>query len=179
MAELGYLANVLLSGCHFRGRAFRPAEAAQAALATSDLGLEALVSRGSSTQDAARVLAEHGLVRAFGIGWNLLHRDLSMATGEALCAALARRQRAARGSSDRWSSRAMGELRSALERDLAAGTPWRARARLAALRAVWDAPAVDTLQCLIDECPTFDGAFLSTRVAVARAGAWCHDLLGE
>src|SRR5262249_33625684 len=40
MEELGYLANVLMSGCRLDGRRFRPVEAADAVLATCNLGLQ-------------------------------------------------------------------------------------------------------------------------------------------
>ena len=102
-----------------------------------------------------------------------------MASGEALCAALVRRQRAAKSPREPWASRSLVELRSSLERDLAAGKPWRSRARLASLRAMWDAPVVDAVQCLIDECPTFEGAFFSAHRAIVRARAWRRELLGE
>ena len=42
MRELSYLANVLVAGCSVRGRRMRPLEAAEAALATCNLGLERL-----------------------------------------------------------------------------------------------------------------------------------------
>ena len=38
--ELGYLANVLVAGCSFQSRRFRPVEATDAALAVCNLGLE-------------------------------------------------------------------------------------------------------------------------------------------
>lgn len=38
--ELSYLSNTLISGCAFRGRAFRPEDAAEAALSVCNLGSE-------------------------------------------------------------------------------------------------------------------------------------------
>jgi hypothetical protein len=69
MRELGYLANVLVSGCSHAGRPLRALEAAQVAIATCNLGLEEHPDRSH----AGRLLAREGLVPSFGRGWQVLH----------------------------------------------------------------------------------------------------------
>ncbi|HTE55206.1 MAG TPA: DUF6178 family protein [Kofleriaceae bacterium] len=78
MRELHYLANVLVAGCSLDGRRFRPVEAAEAVVATCNLGLEHL--RGAGPGD--RAPADRGAadrasaVALFRAGWHILHRDV-------------------------------------------------------------------------------------------------------
>ena len=67
MAELRYLANVLVAGCPLAGRRFRPLEAAEAAIAACNLGLE---------ERPGTSLAGTGAVTLFRIGWHVLHREV-------------------------------------------------------------------------------------------------------
>ncbi|MBK9034813.1 MAG: hypothetical protein IPL61_26715 [Myxococcales bacterium] len=71
LAELAYLANVLVAGAEVDGRRFRPAEATTAVLTTCGLGLAYLVD---ATRDpATTVVAANGADRLFRLGWRLLH----------------------------------------------------------------------------------------------------------
>ena len=72
MEELGYLANVLLSGCTHQGRRLRPVEALEAAVATTSLGLE--LWRGS--EDAKQLVTSVSCDRMFRSAWQVLQRDL-------------------------------------------------------------------------------------------------------
>jgi hypothetical protein len=69
--ELGYLANVLLAGASIAGRRYRPAEAAEAALALCDRGL--LHVSGGDAARAIERLATDGADKLFSIGWHLEH----------------------------------------------------------------------------------------------------------
>ena len=79
LGELVFLANVLMAGSWYRGDRFRDDDAAQAALACANLGLEALLAEQRS-QDPAdrfeRVMSQledvPGIVGLFRIGWYLL-----------------------------------------------------------------------------------------------------------
>lgn len=82
LEELAYLVNVLVAGSAFRGRAFRPSEAADAVVAVCSIGLAHLVTAKTErarTKSAAALLRSEGAVRAFRMGWFVLARDPSLA----------------------------------------------------------------------------------------------------
>jgi hypothetical protein len=68
--EAAYLVNVLVAGCAYDGRAFRPVEAAEAVSAVCALGL-ARMRDASKASNLASVLAREDLVKAFRVGWHL------------------------------------------------------------------------------------------------------------
>lgn len=174
--ELGYLANTLVSGCRFRGRALRPVEAAEAALATCELGLlERLRAEGDAPASPGGALARHGLVRLFGVGWRVLHRQVQLPAARALDEALASFLRRTEAPLDDWTRGALAELRASLHRHLGEGAPWRARERLDLLGVVVDAELLEALQALLDELPSFEGAFISTRADVERVEAFLRE----
>ncbi len=70
LSELVYLANVLVAGADAGGRAFRPAEAADAAVRACGLGLAHLAR--ATGDDAQAILARDGADLLFRIGWRLL-----------------------------------------------------------------------------------------------------------
>lgn len=77
--ELAYLSSVLIAGIAIDRRALSPAEARSAALATCNLALETLASRGNLALEALMSLGEvtgidrePGLVRLFLMGFNIL-----------------------------------------------------------------------------------------------------------
>lgn len=71
MAELVYLANVLVAGGEVDGRALRPAEAAIVALRTCGAGLADLIA--TTGQSAAATVTREPADRLFRIGWRLHH----------------------------------------------------------------------------------------------------------
>lgn len=92
LGELVFLANVLVAGSWFQGGRFKEAEAAQAALACSNLGLDYVASHEASIRDRDDLITstlEHapGIVRLFQIGWHLLQR-LPRASAQALISTL-------------------------------------------------------------------------------------------
>lgn len=132
--ELAYLANVLISGCAIHARPFTPSEAADAAVAICNLGLEQL-------PDAPDYLVRHDLIGAFQIGWTVLHEDVCLYTARALAGVPG-----------------LGMLRVRLLREIGNGTPWRARDALFDELTMIDAPAAEALVGLIAECPTIHAA---------------------
>lgn len=175
MAELGYLANVLVSGGRLDGRAFRPREAAEAAVATCDLGLDQLLL-DDPRREPGDALSAHSLVPVFGVGLRLLHR---------LCLDVARQLEGALGGllagpnapRDTWTRQQLEAVRARLRKDIDAGRPWRSRERLELLAALLAGPDLETLSGLIEEHPRFEGAFLSSLADLERARAWAQEPL--
>jgi hypothetical protein len=147
-AVLAFLVNVLLSGCAFNGRPFTPREAADAAAATCNLGLE-------NWPDA---WGARDLVVAFRIGWTLLFRDVCLHTARTLHDVLRDLD-----SPDRDLQWSLQTLRHALGRELQRGTPWHVRESLDAILSL-DACAWAALLALVDECPTLHAALTSQRL---------------
>ena len=134
MQELAYLANVLVAGCSFEGRRFRPLEAAEAAVATCNLGLEHL-----APEDAAALLGRDRADRLFRIGMHLLHRRLLLEAVETL-AVLLERHGARRPAAD-------------ARTNAASAKPWRARRLLDVLGDALDPATHDRLAALLGELP--------------------------
>jgi hypothetical protein len=83
LEELAYLVNVLVAGSAFRGRTFRPSEAADAVVAVCSIGLAHLVTAKTEharTTSAAALLQSDGAVKAFRMGWFVLARDPALAS---------------------------------------------------------------------------------------------------
>ena len=94
LGELIFLANVLMSGSWFQGGRFGEAEAATAALACANLGLDQLLAGHGGMRAEERALliesildAPPGIVRLFQIGWNLI-QALPLRAAHALLDAL-------------------------------------------------------------------------------------------
>ncbi len=94
LGELVFLANVLMAGSWYRGARFKEDEAAQAALACANLGLDYLLGGQGARRPVDRFEVversledEPGIVGLFRIGWNLL-QSLPVRGAQALIAAL-------------------------------------------------------------------------------------------
>jgi Family of unknown function (DUF6178) len=94
LGELVFLANVLMAGSWYKGARFKEDEAAQAALACANLGLDYLLAGVGTGRPADRfdvvenaLENEPGVVGLFRLGWNLL-QSLPVRGAEALIAAL-------------------------------------------------------------------------------------------
>jgi hypothetical protein len=81
--ELAYLANVIIAGCTHDGRKLRPIEALEAAIATTNLGLELWPLTAKNEDDRARV---HDIAcdRFFCLAWSTVQRDLVLIARETL-----------------------------------------------------------------------------------------------
>jgi hypothetical protein len=147
--ELAYLANVLIAGCSIQARPFTAKEAAEAAVATCNLGLERLAA-------AADYLVAHDLIGAFQIGWAALHEHVCIFTANALVDILATIRVA-----DPETQSALNMLRVRLRRAIQQGTPWRAAEALDAL-AMIDMPACAALIALIAEFPVIHRGLIAS-----------------
>jgi hypothetical protein len=145
MRELGYLGNVLLAGCTLAGRSLRPVDAARAALATCNLGLERVLQ---GRQEAPLPLENLAADKLFLVGWHLLYHQVvveAATTAESLLAAAVADRHAGQ--------RDLAALRAAIT----AGKPWLARASLDVLHGTMEPPALVALTALLDECPSLAG----------------------
>lgn len=172
MRELGYLSNVLVSGCGHSGRPLRALEAAQVAIATCNLGMEEEhLEAGADRSRSGGLLAREGLVPSFGRGWRVLHEDVVMRSARAFDAALARKVPAGRGDA--------AKVRAELARDIAAGRPWASRRRWVHLAPFLSKAAFAAMRELVDECPVFNGSFFATREQVEAARRRVEELLAS
>lgn len=139
-AELAFLANALLVGCSLQGRAFSRQEGGDAVAATCNLALECWPAQWGDPTNG-------DLVTVFRAGWAVLHRDVSLPSAAGVIDALDDLQ-----LTDQELQFGLRVLRRELHRELQAGTPWRAHARLDALSPL-DLPVWAALIGLLDECP--------------------------
>jgi hypothetical protein len=152
MEELAYLANVLVAGCSLEGRAFRPAEAARAVLATCNLGLEHVHRAQTEAVDGPLARGADWLFR---VGWRLLAEEAASPAARAVEARLGRGQGFERSGT---ATRELAALRAALSSD----QPWTARARLAGRAGIDDQATAAALLALLDECPHLGGCLLAS-----------------
>ena len=167
-AELGYLANTLLSGCSMQGRAFTPPEASDAAVAVCNLGLEAWP--GPVADD---VLVTHGLVAVFQRGWSALYERVSLRAARGVLDALTRMR-----SRDRETQISLNRLRVELTKHADAGMPWRARAALEPIASL-DLLAWTALSGLFDECPVQHAAIWALRAKAHAVSPTAFEFISE
>ncbi|MCL2825045.1 MAG: DUF6178 family protein, partial [Polyangiaceae bacterium] len=137
--ELAYLANVLVAGSSFAGRAFRPVEAAEAAICTCSVGLDVL--RSGTRARALSYVREYSADHLFRIGWHSLYHDVLMQAAECLERLFEERDAPAR-------------LINAVEAARADGKPWLIRQKLRPRGALMSPAELELYQHLIDRCPT-------------------------
>jgi hypothetical protein len=176
MEELGYVGNVLVAGASFSGHRFRAAEAAGAAAAVCNLGLEnwprAWLADGRSAPPAD-ILGRHDLVTVFRVGWSVVHQGVGFPTARTLAEILSRLT-----SEDGGLHAHLARLRDGLRRQLEAGTPWRELDNLDVLLAL-DPPSWSVLVGLLDRCPVVPAAASSgfEFIAENRQIEWVHEFL--
>ena len=146
--ELAFLANTLIAGCSLQGRPFTPREAADAARAACNLGLESRPQKWRQPQ----LLIDHDLVRTFQVGWSVLYREVCMRAAGSLLQVLAGLH-----CPDREIQSEINVLQLELAKQWRNGTPWRARDALDVLIKV-DMPTWAALVGLIAECPVMHAA---------------------
>lgn len=164
--ELAFLANTLVAGCSIQSRSFTPNEASEVVVGVCNLGLEHWPAHWPEFAAAARTtparpvpedfLIHHDLVRAFEVGWTILHQDVCLFAAKQLIAAL---KGLRCGDTD--TQRGVAVLRRELTIHWKAGTPWRARPALEVI-ALLDMPAWIGLLGLIAECPVLPAAVKAT-----------------
>lgn len=163
--ELSYLANVLLAGVSHAGRSLRPVEAAEAAVALCNVGLERALGPAArapgAAQRAATWLQRHDLVMAFRVGVHVAHHDLALAASRVLGSRL---RRGAQRAGDSAKGRLFAKLASELEADAAQDAPWRSAERLSALEGILVPATLATFVGLLDACPVLPPAMPETLV---------------
>jgi hypothetical protein len=154
--ELAYLANVLIAGCPVQGRPFTATEAADAAMAICNLGLERIAAPTGH-------LVHNDLIGPFQVGWSLLHERVSMFAARALADLLAGVR-----VDDSELQGTLNLLGVRLRRAAQAGTPWRAAPALEVITSI-DLPAWAALVGLIAECPVIHAGLTASVTRSARA----------
>jgi hypothetical protein len=155
LLEVSYLANVLIAGCPFQDRRFRPFEAGQAAVAVCNVGLEQLAGEKTEPNELMAMLEKKDNLELFRAGWSLLHEHVAMATAKALLAMLKAWQLKTQAEKD--AKQEQLKIIGALEKSMAAGKPWEASDQLHLLEPTLDAAHVIALRALLAELPLFPG----------------------
>ncbi|MFY2558581.1 DUF6178 family protein [Corallococcus terminator] len=176
LKELSYLANVLMSGCSLGGRVFRPLEAADAAVAVCNLGLERLLREeavGSAESEvtvaqAAELLERQELVKLFQVGWSLLHQDVLLFTARSLQDLLTRM---ASGLRDAQKVKELTRMAATLKADINAGKPWQSRSRLDGLGLILDRSTLLSFKALLSEYPFLPRAIADGSVDTTKREA--------
>jgi hypothetical protein len=145
--ELAYLANVLVAGCSFQSRRFRADEAADAALAVCNLGLENWAHATLPPTLPPDFLLRQDLVAVFRTGWHILYEDVCLFVANRLVEALSDLR-----CDDRDIQKQIRDLFRRMKTQIAAGTPWRERENLDVI-AILDQPSWAMLVNLLDEFP--------------------------
>jgi hypothetical protein len=161
--ELAYLANTIISGCSIRERPFTRQEAADAAVAIGNLGLENWPARWGDPD----------LVSAFQVGWQILYRDVCMFVADRLIEVVADTR-----CQDLDVQLRLHALRRELTRHVRDGAPWRARHALDVI-LVLDAPAWAALLALVDECPVLHAAVGASRRSCRAINAEDFEFISE
>jgi hypothetical protein len=150
-AELAYLANLIAAGSMIQSRPVLEDEAANAAVAVCNLGLENWPVHWRAGEGSALpedFLIRQDLVGVFQVGWTVLHEDVCVYAADNLIGIL-RSVRCA----DRDVDAALQALRIKLTKHLRAGSPWDAGEALDVI-ATLDTPAWAALLSLIAQFPT-------------------------
>ena len=144
--ELAYLANVLVAGCSFQSRRFRSVEAADAALAACNLGLEHW-GGAKSTTAPPDLLVRQDLVTLFRAGWRILYEDVCLPAAARVVDVLSSVE-----VDDTELQSSIVDLVRGLKEQLKAGTPWREAENLDVI-AILDQPSWAIILNLVAECP--------------------------
>lgn len=180
LTELTYLSNVLMSGCGFQGRAFRPVEAAEAAFSVCNLGSAYLLGSGEDIEEnqlvksIAGLVGEHHLVKLFQVGWKLLYENVVLFTAEALMNYFDRIKADPSGfKPDAGQAYDFDQLGRALESCVAAGRPWEFHDQLDNLMehlvSFMDGASVAALAALLREYPTLSVPVTSEKAQTSES----------
>jgi hypothetical protein len=183
MGELGYLANVLLAGAGARGARLRPLDAAEAALATCNLGLERALADGddegrSAEERAAEELERLGCDVLFRVGWRLLQDEVVLPAAAAVERLAAHLSRAAVEADDR---AALERLATTARTACKERRPAPLTARLDVLTGAMDEGQGALLAALCDQVPSVradGGRFepIATLAQLRRARSFLESL---
>jgi len=161
LAEITYLANVLMASCSLHGRRFRPVEAAEATMATCQLGAEHLtgLSLGEAGKgDLAtltRLLVETDMVRLFNLGWRILHERVAMPAAHGLADLMRRVKDTIQDTPRR---RDLAAKLSSLDKKIKAARPWLFVQEMDDLLGELDNDLLVQLSDLLGEYPVLPSA---------------------
>lgn len=164
LMELTYLSNILISGCSFQGRTFRPVEAAEAAFSVCNLAVEFLLGTGAKTGEARRVeqvmelLETQPLVKTFQVGWKVLNDEVVGQTAEALLAFL---DRLKTEMTDRRLAHDLDSMSGVLRSRISTGRPLKVDEHLDPLQGFLDGETAGALTALVQEYPTMSEVIAS------------------
>jgi hypothetical protein len=159
LAEISYLANVLMVGCSFQGRRFRPVEAAEAAVATCQLGVEYLLdcSLAEPTENDLDKLLDfiesNHLIRLFKLGWWILRDRVSIAAAQSLLLLMRKHNDDSPNANGRRFLE-LAALTEKLETLIKAAQPWQFVPAMDDLLGYLDNELLSQLLSLIREYPT-------------------------
>ena len=168
LSEISYLANVLIAGCPYLDRRFRPVEAAEAALATCQLGAEFVLQRRLDRPQKAlfdavvMLLVDNDLVRMFNTGWRALHQQVVMTAAETLSALI---RQAKNGTSEKQHPYELAALSDALEKKITVSQPWLFLSEIDDLLGYLDNDLLSSLIDVLREYPT-----LPAEMAIKEGG---------
>ncbi len=155
--ELGYLSNILISGCAYRKRAFRLVEAAEAAFSVCNLGAEllGLVKGGKErehlVESMADLVSERSMISLFQVGWKLLCDDVVYFSANALAAFFDGLKDDLDDPHEAGETARLGEM---LRSCIVGGMPWEFEDHLQHLYAYLDGRTIMTLSALLQSYPT-------------------------
>jgi len=162
LRELGYLANTLLSGAGVRGQRLRPLGAAEAALATCNLGFEQ-----AQPESHANQLSRLSCDVLFRIGWRLLYDAVSRPAATAILR-VASGTASVTSAPDRRAS--LNRLADSARAALKENRPLAPGARLDVLAGTLAPETLALLAALSDEVPALCSADGTAIERIASAG---------
>ena len=163
MSELSYLSNLLISGCTFKGRTFRPNEAAEGAFSVCNLGSEFLIGltgnhrnhRKYSTTDPVDFLKEHHLIKMFQAGWRALFHHVVLFTAKSVLGFL---ERLEIEFMEPIQVHEIFQMTRRLRSAISVGQPWAFSDHADDLQVFLDGEATMTVKDLLQEFPTLPDA---------------------
>jgi hypothetical protein len=161
LRELSYLANTLISGCGFKGRAFKPKEAAEAAFSVCNLGAEYLLKTDPGKEEEppmdplTALLKSRHLVGLFQVGWKILSDDVVFFTAKAVLEFILRQKDETTEPEQAYE---LTHTVKMLNRSISSGRPWECRDQIDYLQIFLDAETAMTLGELLQEMPTLSKA---------------------
>ena len=163
IVELSFLSNTLIAGCGFRGRAFNPKEAAEAALSVCNLGSEHLLEIGVVRkknhlvcESISDLIKTNHLVRLFQVGWKILFDSIVLDTAKSVLGFI---NRLKDEISDPEQKLEIARMAQVLRSGISSGRPWICYNEMDYLQVFLDGETSATIGELIQEYPTFTEAF--------------------
>lgn len=174
LVELADLSNILISGCSFQGRVFRPVEAAEAALSSCNLGGEHLLGdyAAPSGEAMADLLREQPFIKLFQIGWKILYHHVVRFSAKVVLECC---ERQISELSNPEHVDELSLLADILRFKIEAGRPWAFDDQLDKLHIFWDGESLEALKALLQEYPTITETISESRGPGRSRNIWSKD----